>query len=157
MDARPLNLCPPVFGAVRTRGTSWILEESEFQRQENEDQRLLTTTPLGIELQRPRPAQQTNNTAWSALGAFRGHPYPHISSPPSLPQIYVLRTFIWVIWKIQCFEKICRCWNRLDWRWCGIEGPLPLCLKTEGVFRRYGPRYQITSLAACVLIPRIST
>ena len=29
--------------------------------------------------------------------------------------------------------------------------------KTEGVFRRYGPQDRITSLAACVLIPRIST
>ena len=43
--------------------------------------------------------------------------------PPSETYLRILVTLYWVTWKIWCFEKTCRCWNRwrsktIRWREC---------------------------------------
>ncbi len=77
-------------------------------------------TPSGIELQRPRLVQWMNNTAWSNLGAFMVVRILIIF--PTLPPSETCFTdFLIFFFKIQCFENTCPCWNRLDWRRCGVE------------------------------------
>ncbi len=52
---------------------------------------------------------------------FCGRPYPYLFFPTLPPSETYLQTFLRVIRAIQCFEKTCHCWNKVDWRQCSGE------------------------------------
>jgi hypothetical protein len=78
-------------------------------------------TSSGFELQPPRLAQWNTAHCLISFGRFRGCLYPYLFFPTLPPSEAYLRTFLWVIRKIQCFKKTCCCWNKVDWRQCSGE------------------------------------
>ncbi len=97
-------------------------QEAEFSCQENEDQSLFRLSLLQ-ELSCNNQGRRSDWTtlpdqlwalSWASVSLFFVHSLP--------PSETCFMDFLMVVWKIQCFEKTCRCWNRLDWRRCGVEG-----------------------------------
>jgi hypothetical protein len=68
--------------------TSWTWAITTLRNQQSRKWRqepIHAVTSSGIELRWPRPAQQKTNTAWSALGTFRGCSHPYFFFPALLP------------------------------------------------------------------------